>query len=602
MTGRGNWVVAISLALLSLFLTVSFSAEEAEAQTKAQVPGVPSPMPESFGVMPFENRSGILGLEWMRLAVPFVLAERVEGFARLRPGYGELVVEKAPAHRDRVSIAEVEAFAKEHRLDWVLGGWVRRPDWKLELGVSLYRVRNGNAVLAAETVGLGDFKQVHALIGAAILEVAEKAGLRDPNDNLALVNRESSKDFYAFTLFGRALGGMLAATTSAEREKAGQGMQRAVFIEPTFWEAQRLFAFEQRRLAKPVLAMVRLETILAARPSYAAALDAYGRSAHARSQTRLATETMEKVVELRPWQHEARYELGMLYWEQGLGEEAFAQFTIVVRAAPKHIRARRALALIHAKRSDTANLVDELRAVAKLAPNDVETQLELGAALVAADSIEDAIDVYKGVTVLDPKHVQALKFLGDLYRQQKQPQRAIRSYGLAMQAAPNDPRSYFLLGAVYVQLGQDAAARRIYLKAQKFPKWKGEAFNNLGAIALREDRIAQGVWYLRRAVQKEGRRATYRHNLALALSKTQAADEALVHIDAALGLDGGRAESHYLRGVILLRLGRAEEARQAFTKTLSLDAGHADASHNLALLDAMKQRAIQGEVAAEGAP
>ncbi len=596
MTGRGTGAAFLTIALLPLFFVLFF----AQRTVHADVPGLPTPMPEAYAAMPFENRSGIAGLDWMRLAVPFVLAERAEGIARLRPGYGEMVLNAAPVHNDKISLAEVAAFAKEHRLDWVLGGWIRRPDWKLELGISLYRVRGGTAELAAQEVMTGDFKNVHALLGTALNAIVASAGLASSGDRLELVNRASSTDFYAFTLFGRALGAMLSATTPADRSKAGQGMQRAVYIEPTFTEAQRLFALEQQRLAKPLLAMVRLETILKARPQYAAALMAYGRIAQSRSQLRLATEVSERVVRLRPWDLEARYELGMLHWHQDHGEEAFAQLTLVVTAKPQHIRARRALALIHAKRSDTANLVGELRAVAKLAPNDVTTQLELGAALIAAESVPAAIDVYKAVVALEPKNVQAHKFLGDLYRQENQPQRAIRSYGLAMRAAPGDPRAYFLLGALYVELGQDAAARRIYLKAQKFSKWKGEAFNNLGAIALRDDRVAQGVWYLRRAVQKEGRRAGYRYNLALGLSRTQASDEALAQVDAALALDATQAESHYLRGVILLRLGRAEEAREAFGRTLKLNPGHSDATHNLALLDAMKQRALEGEVAGEG--
>ncbi|MCP4447788.1 MAG: tetratricopeptide repeat protein [Myxococcales bacterium] len=597
--GSGFASLALLTALLALLFGGNSSAARAQSGGSA-VPGLPAQPPQAYAVMPFENRSGIAGIEWMRLAVPFVLAERAEGFSRLRPGYDEMVVRRLPRAKDTVSDADIIVYAKQLGVQWVVTGWLRRPDWKLELGVSLYRVNAGKATKVAEYVGTGEFKEVHTLIGKALLAVTAEARLRHADDDLELIRRESSTDFYAFTLFGRALGGMLAAVTAADRDKAGQTMQRAVFIEPTFTEAQRLFARDQHRRFKPVLAKARLEAVLEERPAYTAALVSLAKAALDRKQFSLAEDVMEKVVRVRPWDLEVRYELAMLYWRQGRSPEAFDQLTIVADNRPRHIRARRALVLIHAKRSDIAHLVEELKEVAALAPKDVDTQLELGAALVAADSIDEAIAVYKGITVIDALNVQALKFLGDLYRRQGKTQRAIRQYGLAIKAAPKDPRSYFLLGAMYVEEGKDKAARRIYLKAQRFPKWRGEAFNNLGAIELRRNRPAQGVWYLRRAVQRDGRRAGYRYNLALGLSKIQASDEAMEHIDSALALDSGHGESHYLRGVILLRLGRAEEARAAFVRTIEANPAHEDAAHNMALLDAMKRRALHGEVTAEG--
>lgn len=597
MGRRQNRCASFSLALL-LQLAAAVFAWAGIAQAESEVPGLPSSPPERFAVMPFENRSGVMGLEWMRLAVPFVLAERAEGFARLQPAYGPLVVEK-PGRETGTSVAKVEAFAKSRSLRWVLTGWVRRPEWKLELGVSLYRINGRRAVLAAEASVVGEFKDIHELVGSCLNELAAQAKLVDVDDERERIGRISSADFYAFTLFGRALWTMLAVSEDA---KAGQTMLRPVYIEPTFTEARRLWAYELARQRKPVIAMAQLETVLKARPRYGVALLAYARAARKRGQVRLATEYMERALRARRWDLEARYELGMLYWLQGQSDTAYKQLSIVARANPTHIRARRALALIHAKRSDTTNLVSELRAIAALAPKDTETQLELAAALVAADSIDSAIAVYKNVVELDARNIQALKFLGDLHRQVSQFPRAVRYYGLAIQAAPNDPRAYFLLGTLYVEMGQDAAARRIFMKAQRFPAWKGEAFNNLGAIALRSNRVAQGLWYLKRAVQKNGRRARYRYNLALALSKTHAAHEALDEIDLAIELAGDQSESHYLRGVVLLKLGRAEEARIAFRKTLSLWPEHSDAQHNLGVLDAMKQRIEEGVLAGESAP
>ncbi len=550
--------------------------------------------------MPFENRSGVSGLEWMRLGVPFVLAERAEGFAKLRPVYGELIFSGPPTSQAIVDADAVAAFAKELGASWVFTGWVRRPDWKLELGISLYKVEAGRAALVREVVGTGDFKEVHKLIGAALLELGKTAKIVSGADNLALLVRESSADFYAFTLFGRGLWATVSASTPAEWERARKTVERAGFIDPGLTEAQRVLATIYRKLGKSVLAKARLEFVLKDRPQYAPAISSLARSTREHGQAQSARELFREVLKLRPWDLEARYELGVVDWELGKDEEAFQALSAVAKAQPDHIGARRALVLIHAKRSDTSKLVSELQAVAKLAPEDIPTRLDLAAALVAADRIDEAIDAYKGIEALDGKNVQALKFLGDLYRRQGQDPRAIRYYGLAIEAAPSDPRAYFLLGAMYVAAGDDDSARRIYLKAQRFAKFRAESYNNLGAIEFRRDRVGQSLWYLKRAVKLSPREARYHYNLALSLSRSRQAREALTEIEAALDLDPEDVESNYLHGVVLLSLGQAEKARDAFEATLARKPGHADAAHNLALLDEMRRKASEGEVVIEG--
>lgn len=550
--------------------------------------------------MPFENRSGVVGLEWMRLAVPFVLGERLEGFVKLRPVYSTFVVEALPKDSERVDATAVAAFAKQSGARWVFTGWVQRPNWKLELGVTLYKIAAGKAVRIHEVVKQGEFKDVHVLLTSAIAELGKSAGLDSQRDNAALLARESTQDFYAFTLFGRALWATLAAKSAKDWERARKTMERTAYIDPAFLEAQRMVAALYHKDGRDVIATGRLELVLKDRPDYAAAVASLARSTLAKGQTLAARELFERLLQLRPWDLEARYDYGEVLWEQGRDDDAFAQFSMVTKQRPNHIRARRALVLIHAKRIDTSSLVTELQAISKLAPTDIPTRLDLAAALVAADRIDEAIEAYKGIEQLDARNVQALKFLGDLYRNRGQVQRAIRYYGLAIKAAPGDPRAYFLLGSTYLGAGNDDAARRIFLKAQRFAHFRAESYNNLGAIELRRDRVHQSLWYLRRAVKLKPQIARYHYNLALSLSRTRQSDEALSEINEALRLQADNAESHYLRGVVLLRKGAAETAREAFKRTLALEPGHKDAAHNLALLNEMRRKATEGEVVTEG--
>lgn len=589
-----------SVALLSLAVAFLSLTGSARAESTSSVPTLTTP--EVYCVLPFDNRSGSAGLEWMRVAVPFVMAERAEGFAKLRPAYDKYVVPRARKDKSPLLPKSIASYANSKGAKWAFHGWIKRPDWKLEMGFSLYQVRGSKAVLVAETTERGEFKDVHALVGRALRKLSKEAGMASEEDDHELLQYESTSDFYAFTLFGRGLGLMHYALTPADWAAIEKLLTRTVYIDPNLTEAQQMLARVYRQNGKATLAKVRLEFALKRRPRYAPALRILAQTAHSKGQLRRAVSLFEEVLGLRPWDLESRYALGNSYWEVGRQEEAFAQLSVVAKADPKHIKARRALVLVHASRSDNANLVKELQQVAALAPKDIETKLELAAALVASDRLDDAIVTYKEIVALNEKNVQAHKFLGDLYRKQGESARAIRSYGLAIKANAKDPRAYFLLGSMYVENGDDVSARRIYLQAQRFAKYRPEAFNNLGAIELRRKRYGQSIWYLRRAVKQKPKRAGYRYNLALSLSESKAHSEALVEVNEALALNAGHVESSYLKGVVELGLGKAEDARRSFERTLELDADHANAAHNLSLLDALKRRSTEGELVVEGSP
>ncbi len=594
---RGRYLQT-SVALLALVVAFLSLSGPAHAKPTSSVPKLTTP--EVYCVLPFDNRSGSVGLEWMRVAVPFVLAERAEGFANIRPAYVKYVVPRARKDKSPLELESIAAYAKSKGAKWAFHGWIKRPDWKLEMGFSLYQMRKGKAILVAKTTERGEFKDVHTIIGRALAKLAKEAGIASSKDDAELLNYESSKDFYAFTLFGRGLGLMHYALTPADWAAVEKLLTRTVYIDPHLSEAQQLLARVYRQNGKATLAKIRLEFALKGRPRYAPALAELAHAARSKGQLRRAVSLYEDTLRLRPWDLESRYALGNSYWEIGRQEEAFAQLSIVADADPKHIKAKRALVLVHASRSDNANLVKELQEVAALAPKDIETKLELGAALVSSNRVEEAIAAYKEIVALNQKSVQAHKFLGDLYRKQGQGARAIRSYGLAIKANAKDPRAYFLLGAMYVENGDDASARRIYLKAQRFVRYRAEAFNNLGAIELRRKRYGQAIWYLRRAVKQKPKRAGYRYNLALSLSESKAHAEAFAEVQAALVLNPNHVESTYLKGVIQLGLGRAEDARRSFERTLELDGSHANAVHNLSLLDALKRRSTEGELVVEG--
>jgi Flp pilus assembly protein TadD len=262
----------------------------------------------------------------------------------------------------------------------------------------------------------------------------------------------------------------------------------------------------------------------------------------------------------------------------------------VVSAAPRHLQARRTLALIYAAKGATNDLAAELERITQLAPEDVDVRLDLGSAYQRMGDNSRAIGAYEEILKKDPKNVNALKFVGDCYRRAKETDKAIAAYQKVMKIQPQDPRPYFLLGAVYEETGNDSKAEQVFQDAQQFKRYLGEAWTNLGAIAFRRGDLSKATWYLSRAVVKAPTRPKGHYNYALLLSAKKERDKALDELKIAGDLDPQDPEIRYLAGVILLRQGRLDEAKQMFEEALKRQPQHADAKHNLVLLEDLERR------------
>ena len=98
----------------------------------------------------------------------------------------------------------------------------------------------------------------------------------------------------------------------------------------------------------------------------------------------------------------------------------------------------------------------------------------------------------------------------------------------------------------------------------------GEAYANLGAIALRRGDARQALWYLTRAVRRRPDRATIRYNHALALHLLGRDPEALDQLRVAADADPADAGVRFSR-VVALALGKFDDAAESFKAAVELD-------------------------------
>ncbi len=594
---RGLWPLAGVVGLLCIEAPQALAQEAPVAARRVVTAEPPKHLPEGSYVIAFLNGSGVAGLDWLRVALAAELVEKLDvvpGLRVLNPS--SLLPDGEPPTLNDLGVADA---AKRTGARWVWTGSFSRPEWKLAFTLRLWSVENGAATLIGEKREHGDFADAFEMLDDAVVDLSAKAERPIPEQALAKLKRPPTKDFYAFTLYGRGLLALVGLGKPTDLAKAEKDIQRAVFIDPKFAEAHRMLALVYDKKGQAGMARGQLNYALDLQPEYFRPLALLVQMDYGAKNRDEAIDLAVRALSLRPWDLEVRYLLGSMLWEEGDTDGALRELKRVTDIQPDHLAARRILVLVHAAMGKIADLAAELEEITKLDPNDEAAKLDLGAAYHSLGNDESAIAIYQAVVAKEPKHVQALKFLGDLYRKKGDLEAAIATYEQALGANRNDPRPYFLLGAAYLAAGQDDKAIHIYHEAERFPRYLAETYSNLGALYYKKGRNEEALWYLRVAATKKPASPRIHYNYGLALARAHQRDKALDEFVAATTLDPNDADLQYGLGVALLRIGRLEEAERAFQAAVRIDPEQKDAHHNLQLIDELRRRAREGEIQVE---
>ena len=550
---------------------------------------------------PFENQAAnVRAFDWMIAGAPFEIAEKTEEVLGLEPTGGPLHVGGAAIAAEPEPVA---AFAAERDAAWVITGWVDRPNWQLRLGVTLWKVTGAGAartaVVVAETQRTGEVKAYHQLLGESLADAWSKAGVAVDVDRRTRLGRALAGDLYAVNLMGRGLGHFTGAIGAVNLKAAEADLERAVFIDPKCYEAQRL-------LGELYLATANGDAKLIARatgkfnyandlaPHDLASARASAAGAARAGKHEVARELLVKLVRRRPWDLDARYQLGAAMWHTGDPGGAERQLVQVTARRPDHLAARRVLVLIHASRGDTSKLVGELEAIAARMPDDLEVKADLATAYGAVGRWDRAVAALEAIAAARPADVALLVRLADAKRRGGDLDGALAVYGRAGKLAPDSSWSGFAAAQALFDAGKLAEAARAYTLLQRHREDLAAAEQALGAIALAQGRPDDAAWYLRRAVKGAPREVIgWRALVAAELERARKAAperakdiaaQARKMVDAGLGAWPRDAQLTHLAGVAAALLDDGERARALLVRALELDPGHAPARAALGAL------------------
>jgi tetratricopeptide (TPR) repeat protein len=552
-----------------------------------------APGPARVAVTPFENHvpNGV-SMEWLVAEAPFEIAEKTETVLGLEAIGSPLYVggDMVPAEADTVA-----AFGAPLRASFVITGWFDKVGDDLRVDIVIWKLADhASATIAGEAQQRGPVPTYHQILGNALADAWTKAGVPVDDAARARLTRTLAKDIYPVFMMGRGLGYMTGAIGGKVELKAAEhDLERSVFLDPKLFEAQRLLGELYSRDPKSAnKAAAKFNYAVDLAPDDVPALRAAAIATAQQQKWEPALELFTRLVALRPWDTDARYQLGQAMWQLGDADNAERQLEQVTDHAPDDLRARRVLVLIHSARGDTKKLASELEAIAKRAPNDLEVKSDLATAYGALGEWRKAIAQLETIAKAQPNDAALAMRIGDAHRANSDLDGALGWYAHAQQLLPSSSMPGFVIAESQFDAGKLADANRTFTNLQKFAGDLAAAEHDLGVIAFVQSRADDAAWYLRKAVREAPRvLATRRAVIAAELLRKDSA-AALAQLEPALAGWPDDAVLHYLAGVAHAMAGDATAAHAELEAALAKDPKLVAASAALTAIDAGTPLAI----------
>jgi len=154
----------------------------------------------------------------------------------------------------------------------------------------------------------------------------------------------------------------------------------------------------------------------------------------------------------------AHNNLGVLYYQKGLVEDAIAAFTRALELDPKMQVAQRNLEIAYHDTGYYDRRVAQLQERLRQAPDDRDARWELGRAYAILGAHEEAVGEFEQLLAHRPKDVAAIIQLGLAEKNRGRPEAATDWFQRAVELEPDSTVVHFYLGEIYYNRGLNAEA------------------------------------------------------------------------------------------------------------------------------------------------
>lgn len=162
----------------------------------------------------------------------------------------------------------------------------------------------------------------------------------------------------------------------------------------------------------------------------------------------------EDVVRKSPSLAYARNNLGVIYMEEGMLDEAERELRAAIRLKPDHERAYNNLGMVFVQRGRPAEAEEAFKAALALRPDNAKAHNNLGVIYVRQGRLKEAELEFRTAVALKPGEADSHNNLGGIYLAQDRLAEAEQEFRRAIELRPDLARAHYNLGLLYERLGR----------------------------------------------------------------------------------------------------------------------------------------------------
>jgi Flp pilus assembly protein TadD/peroxiredoxin len=182
---------------------------------------------------------------------------------------------------------------------------------------------------------------------------------------------------------------------------------------------------------------------------------------------------------------------GVAFYQRGYFEQAAASFRQVIQTKPDEPEAYYNLGTLYLRQNALGDARQYLERAVKLRPDYAEAWNNLGMTAAQQGQPEEAIREFRKSLELKPDYVIALVNLGNFYRRQEAYGEADRLLNRALELEPGDPEVNYSVGMLYARENQLPQATQQIERALDLRPEYPDALNNLGVLLVRQQRYSE---------------------------------------------------------------------------------------------------------------
>lgn len=389
----------------------------------------------------------------------------------------------------------------------------------LYLGMARYRLGETDAAIVSFRSAVEcDPHAVEARV--ALAEAYASKGF----DNRALAEYEAALERDANHLTALGGAGRLYLRNQLN-DKAVVVLERRVRREPGAAQAHADLAAAYAATSQLDKAEREFEAALKIDPENSSALTGLGHVYLKTNRARQALELLQRAARRSPDAYEPLFLLGSAYNALNQLEAARVALEGARQRAGSEPEVRYRLALTYGRLGRAADRDREMaifRRLKKTADDAAESSREAARLLGQAEEFINAGDLTSALTglekarQLEPGNERLLFRLAGVQFDLKQFERSRETVTEAIRLAPSEWSYYYLLGLADKATNRLADARRNLELAVRLNPKVGDAFNQLGDVAMRQGDAVRAVQYFGRAVELDAAEPAYQSNLQAA--------------------------------------------------------------------------------------